>query len=186
MLCDKLVSRSAKLGCGKSKTDSPVHNNSNNLVKDNGKMAGNSLFPAANSQQRLGTGASSPLARSKIALKPGRSLMDWIRLGRSNKDLTGVGGEVLNVSVEELSKHDKADDAWIAIRGRVYNISPYLEYHPGGVDELMRGAGVDATQLFDEIHKWVNAESMLEKCYVGKLETESPASVKVTGSRSMV
>ena len=35
--------------------------------------------------------------------------------------------------------------------GKVYNISPYLEYHPGGVEELMRGAGVDGTQLFDEV-----------------------------------
>jgi cytochrome b involved in lipid metabolism len=30
----------------------------------------------------------------------------------------------------------------------VFNITPYLKYHPGGVSELMRGAGVDATKLF--------------------------------------
>ncbi|XP_060077793.1 cytochrome b5 reductase 4-like, partial [Ylistrum balloti] len=139
------------------------------------KMAGkqtlgvSSQFPSLNSQQRIG--GSPTKARNKVALKPGRSLMDWIRLGNSGKDLTGVGRKVLEVTPEELAKHATTDDAWIALRGKVYNISPYLEYHPGGEEELMKGAGIDGTQLFDEVHKWVNYESMLEKCYVGKLKS---------------
>ncbi|EPY87909.1 hypothetical protein CB1_000212005 [Camelus ferus] len=32
----------------------------------------------------------------------------------------------------------------------VYNVSPYMEYHPGGEDELMRAAGSDGTDLFDQ------------------------------------
>jgi cytochrome-b5 reductase len=40
--------------------------------------------------------------------------------------------------------------------GNVYNITPYLDYHPGGIDEIMKGAGIDATTLFQEIHSWVN------------------------------
>ena len=35
--------------------------------------------------------------------------------------------------------------------GRVYNVTPYMEFHPGGEDELMRGAGKDGTSLFDEV-----------------------------------
>lgn len=42
-------------------------------------------------------------------------------------------------------------DVWIDVTGKVYNITPYLEFHPGGVDEIMRGAGKDATQLIDEV-----------------------------------
>ncbi|XP_071112428.1 cytochrome b5 reductase 4-like [Haliotis cracherodii] len=141
-------------------------------------MAGPNLtvpqFPAANSQQRISPSPSA--GRNKVALKPGRSLMDWIRLGRSGQDLTGVGGKVLEVSSEELAKHSRPEDSWIALRGKVYNITPYLEFHPGGIDELMRGAGKDGTQLFDEVHKWVNAESMLEKCLVGRLKVELPTS----------
>ena len=26
-----------------------------------------------------------------------------------------------------------------------------MEYHPGGEDELMRGAGIDGTALFDDV-----------------------------------
>jgi len=53
--------------------------------------------------------------------------------------------------------------------GRVYNVTEYMEYHPGGWDELIRGAGKDATDLFNEVHRWVNYESMLAACLVGKL-----------------
>jgi len=38
-----------------------------------------------------------------------------------------------------------------SLAGKVYNVSSYLDFHPGGVEELMRGAGKDATGLFDEV-----------------------------------
>uniref|UniRef100_T1J6X7 Cytochrome b5 reductase 4 n=1 Tax=Strigamia maritima TaxID=126957 RepID=T1J6X7_STRMM len=107
--------------------------------------------------------------RNKIALKPGRSLMDWIRLGTSGKDLTGVGGRFLDITHEELKKHDKPDDAWLSIKGRVYNVTAYNEFHPGGFDEIAKGFGKDATQLFMQAHSWVNYENMLKKCVVGRL-----------------
>ena len=44
-----------------------------------------------------------------------------------------------------------------------------MDYHPGGWEELVRGAGIDATNLFNEVHKWVNYESMLKACLIGKL-----------------
>ncbi|XP_008590819.1 PREDICTED: cytochrome b5 reductase 4-like [Galeopterus variegatus] len=102
-------------------------------------------FPAPSSQQRIASGG-----RSKVPLKQGRSLMDWIRLTKSGKDLTGLKGRLIEVTEEELKKHNKKDDCWICIRGFVYNVSPYMEYHPGGEDELMRAAGSDGTDLFDQ------------------------------------
>ncbi|KAJ8950590.1 hypothetical protein NQ314_007815, partial [Rhamnusium bicolor] len=90
--------------------------------------------------------------RNKCALQPGHSLMDWIRLGSSGKDLTGVGPRAGQMSVtrHELSLHNKESDAWLAIRGKVYNITEYLPFHPGGPEELMKGAGIDATRLFEQ------------------------------------
>uniref|UniRef100_A0A1Q3FWM9 Putative cytochrome b5 reductase 4 n=1 Tax=Culex tarsalis TaxID=7177 RepID=A0A1Q3FWM9_CULTA len=115
------------------------------------------------------TGSATGNPRNKTALKPGHSLMDWIRLGNSGVDLAGTGGRVRPVSHTELAEHNKPGDAWMAIRGKVYNVTRYLDFHPGGVDELMRGAGRDATSLFDEVHAWVNYESLLAKCFVGPL-----------------
>lgn len=46
--------------------------------------------------------------------------MDWIRLTKSGKDLTGLKGRLIEVTEEELKKHNKKDDCWICIRGRWY------------------------------------------------------------------
>lgn len=35
--------------------------------------------------------------------------------------------------------------------GFVYDVTPYMEYHPGGEDELMKAAGTDGTDLFDQV-----------------------------------
>ncbi|CAH2249281.1 cytochrome b5 reductase 4 isoform X2 [Pelobates cultripes] len=121
-------------------------------------------FPAPSSQQRVAT-----LGRSKVPLKPGRSLMDWIRLTKSGKDLTGLRGRLIEVTEEELSRHNKKNDCWMCIRGLVYNVSQYMEYHPGGEKELMRAAGADGTELFDQTHRWVNYESMLKECLIGRM-----------------
>lgn len=43
--------------------------------------------------------------------------MDWIRLTKSGKDLTGLKGRLIDVTEEELKTHNKKDDCWICIRG---------------------------------------------------------------------
>lgn len=124
---------------------------------------------SSNSNTSKGNATGS--GRTKVALKPGHSLMDWIRLCASTNDLSGTGGQLI-VTKEELAKHNTKEDCWLCVRGKVYNVTSYLEFHPGGVDEMMRGAGKDATDLFNEVHRWVNYESMLKKCLVGKLKID--------------
>ncbi|XP_074943304.1 cytochrome b5 reductase 4 isoform X5 [Phalacrocorax aristotelis] len=134
-------------------------------------------FPAPASQQRVAAGS-----RAKVPLKPGRSLMDWIRLTKSGKDLTGLKGRLIEVTEDELAKHNKKEDCWICIRGFVYNVTPYMEYHPGGEDELMKAAGSDGTDLFDQVHRWVNYESMLKECLVGRMAVKPIAAPKEISS----
>ncbi|XP_077567976.1 cytochrome b5 reductase 4 isoform X2 [Stigmatopora nigra] len=106
-------------------------------------------FPAPSSQQRAAQPGQS--GRIKVALKPGHSLMDWIRFSKSGKDLTGLRGRLIEVSNEELQKHNSRNDCWTSIRGMVYNVTPYMDYHPGGEDELMKAAGIDGTDLFEQV-----------------------------------
>lgn len=76
-----------------------------------------------------------------------------------------------------LKQHNgrKGNDAWSAFGGKVYNITPYIGFHPGGGPELLRGAGKDGTRLFAEVHPWVNYETMLQSCLIGLLVEESEA-----------
>ncbi|XP_051162316.1 cytochrome b5 reductase 4 isoform X2 [Leptopilina boulardi] len=121
------------------------------------------------SPQNLGLQIQDGNPRNKTALGPGYSLMDWIKLGATGIDLTGVDGIPRDVTMAELAKHNKENDAWIAIRGIVFNVTHYMKFHPGGIEELMKGVGKDATKIFENIHAYVNYQSILQKCIVGRL-----------------
>ena len=54
----------------------------------------------------------------------------------------------MRIPMSVLKQHNKRDDAWSAFSGKVYNITHYLPFHPGGEKELMRVAGRDGTKLF--------------------------------------
>lgn len=52
------------------------------------------------------------------------------------------------ITKHELSQHNKREDIWVAVHGLVFNLTPFLDDHPGGEDVLVYKAGTDATQTF--------------------------------------
>jgi len=110
--------------------------------------------------------------KARVTLRPGFSQMDWMRLAnsKSGRGVAGSEGTSLQaITFEELRLHNRlGGDAWMALHGKVYNVTQYAPYHPGGVPQLLRGVGNDASALFDEVHPWVS-ESMLSKAQVGVL-----------------
>jgi cytochrome b involved in lipid metabolism len=72
--------------------------------------------------------------------------------------------------MDEVKKHRGVDDCWTTINGKVFNITPYVDFHPGGRDEIMKCAGKDGTTLFNKYHSWVNVDRMLENCWIGVLD----------------
>jgi len=125
-------------------------------------VPGSSLMPPPSTSK-------APSRRSrKVELAPGYGALDWGNLKKSGKDLRGVD-TLLRIPVSVLKQHNKKDDAWSAFNGKVYNITHYLPFHPGGEKELMRVAGRDGTKLFALTHGWVNVDFMLDECLVGFL-----------------
>ncbi|EGG15683.1 cytochrome b5 domain-containing protein [Cavenderia fasciculata] len=51
-------------------------------------------------------------------------------------------------TLEVIAKHNKRDDCWLLINGKVYNVSSFIEEHPGG-DIILAGAGKDCTTMFE-------------------------------------
>jgi cytochrome b involved in lipid metabolism len=45
------------------------------------------------------------------------------------------------VAPDELRQHVDEKDCWLAIHGKVYDVSSYLVDHPGGLDVMMEFAG---------------------------------------------
>jgi len=74
----------------------------------------------------------------------------------------------------ELAHHSTPDDCWIAVRGKVYDVTRYLDFHPGGRDVLTAHGGRDATAAFDKFHRWVSADGLMGGALVGPLLAEDP------------
>uniref|UniRef100_A0A3B4FWM4 Cytochrome b5 reductase 4-like n=1 Tax=Pundamilia nyererei TaxID=303518 RepID=A0A3B4FWM4_9CICH len=89
-------------------------------------------------------------------------------------DLSGFSGCILG-----QTQLNTQNVVWMFLTGMVYNVSAYMDYHPGGEEELMKAAGVDGTELFDQVHRWVNYESMLKECLVGRMSTKAVRLCKV-------
>lgn len=49
--------------------------------------------------------------------------------------------EARSISQTELQQHLEEKDCWLAIHGKVYDVSSYLVDHPGGLDVMMEYAG---------------------------------------------
>ena len=58
----------------------------------------------------------------------------------------------MDVTREELQKHSREEDCWIAIGNKVYDCSFFLKDHPGGKKAILLYAGTDATEEFDMLH----------------------------------
>ena len=72
------------------------------------------------------------------------------------------------ISLEEVKKHNNPKDAWIAIHGKVYNITKWIPKHPGG-NIILNGIGKNATRMFDAIGHPSYTKKILKKYYIGEL-----------------
>ena len=68
--------------------------------------------------------------------------------------MTEVPGAMptVRLSAEEVSKHHTKDTCWLTIRGSVFDVTSFVQDHPGGSAILLRNAGGDVTEMFEELH----------------------------------
>ncbi|GMM51562.1 Cyb5 protein [Starmerella bacillaris] len=72
------------------------------------------------------------------------------------------------IPLAEISKHNTVDDLWMAINGKVYDVTSFVDQHPGGDEVLLEYAGRDATTAFEDVGHSENAQEMLADLYVGE------------------
>ncbi|KAJ5179961.1 hypothetical protein N7492_003171 [Penicillium capsulatum] len=58
----------------------------------------------------------------------------------------------MTLSRAELQQHNNRQSCWVAIHGAVYDVTDFLDSHPGGANVILRCAGKDATEDFDSVH----------------------------------
>lgn len=84
-------------------------------------------------------------------------------------------GEQNTFSLEEVAQHNSAQDCWIVVHSKVYNVTT-IPCHGGGASSLiLDSCGTDATELWavkpvtGDPHTQ-SAQNILDEYYIGDLE----------------
>ncbi|KAG6484660.1 hypothetical protein ZIOFF_053181 [Zingiber officinale] len=82
---------------------------------------------------------------------------------------------------DEVAKHKVVKDCWLLIDGKVYDVTPFMEDHPGGDEVLLASTdssldlslGKDATNDFEDIGHSTSARDMMAKYYIGQIDSST-------------
>ncbi|KAH7028647.1 cytochrome b5-like heme/steroid binding domain-containing protein [Macrophomina phaseolina] len=98
-----------------------------------------------------------------------------------------VMAEITELSLAEVAKHSQGKDLWVCIRGNVYDVSDFVEEHPGGEEVLRAFAGKDATEAFEDAAHSEEVKPIIDGLIVGRVpslqqpnvthSTERPAQI---------
>lgn len=80
---------------------------------------------------------------------------------------------------QEVHRHNTATDCWIVIDGKVYDVTKWIKYHPGGALPLLYSAGEDCSSVFKAFHpfSWIR-EKRLPLFYIGDISDPREDGVK--------
>jgi len=81
------------------------------------------------------------------------------------------------VSLDELRQHTTKESLWILINQKVYNVTNFIDEHPGGDEVMLSEAGKDATEAFEDVGHSDEARALLPGLLVGDFE-KGPNEVK--------
>jgi L-lactate dehydrogenase (cytochrome) len=80
----------------------------------------------------------------------------------------------------EIAKHNSKDSCWVIVNGKAYDVTDYLEKHPGGSAIILQYGGKDATAVYEPIHPPGTIEKALPKDkHLGSVD---PATVSTVSS----
>ncbi|KIP03550.1 hypothetical protein PHLGIDRAFT_496512 [Phlebiopsis gigantea 11061_1 CR5-6] len=117
---------------------------------------------------------------------PGKDDDGWMKPNPEDAEQSGGGGSDRVLSLEEVAKHDKRDDAWIIIDNKVYDVTSVLGWHPGGAEAIMPYAGkatVDTTSQYKGIHdNYANLKR--DECLIGVLSPEAAEEMEKDAQRA--
>jgi L-lactate dehydrogenase (cytochrome) len=57
------------------------------------------------------------------------------------------------ISMNEINAHDSIKTGiWVAIQGEVYDVTDFVDAHPGGKNVIIKNAGKDVTDVYTPVH----------------------------------
>ncbi|KAJ8511775.1 hypothetical protein OPV22_002210 [Ensete ventricosum] len=84
-----------------------------------------------------------------------------------------MAGSKIYYHFDEVAKHNDAEDCWVIVSGKVYDVSSYMAEHPGGRDVLLSATGKDATVEFENVGHSSSGRELMGKYCIGKIDSST-------------
>lgn len=78
-------------------------------------------------------------------------------------------------TIEEVNQHNKSEDCWVISNSKVYNVTNFINKHPGGKFAILSKAGTDVTKHF-QYHS-EDAKKYGKKYEMGKIKSINKCSI---------
>ncbi|RFU26456.1 hypothetical protein B7463_g9891, partial [Scytalidium lignicola] len=80
---------------------------------------------------------------------------------------------------QEVAKHNSRKSCWVVIKGKVYDLTSFLNDHPGGANSILRYGGKDATAEYELLHSPGTIEKTLSpEQHLGPVEPGTMSSIQ--------
>jgi uncharacterized membrane protein len=84
---------------------------------------------------------------------------------------TGATAAAGTYTLAQVATHDSPSDCWAAINGDVYDLTAWIDQHPGGAQRIIDICGTDGSAAFDDQHSGQSEpEQDLAQFQVGALQ----------------
>ncbi|ESO11040.1 hypothetical protein HELRODRAFT_185302 [Helobdella robusta] len=100
-----------------------------------------------------------------------------------SKNVSGDSTKIYKLA--DVKSHNNSKSCWIIIHNDVYDVTPFLEEHPGGEEVLLEQAGSFASEAFEDVGHSTDAKEMMKQYKIGTLH-ESDREKEKSGSASLV
>ncbi|KAL3990226.1 Cytochrome b5-like Heme/Steroid binding domain family protein [Acanthocheilonema viteae] len=80
--------------------------------------------------------------------------------------------DLQKVTRGQVAEHKTSSNPWICIGNKVYDLTTFLDQHPGGSEVLMKLAGLDATEAYEDIGHSTDAQLLKEQYLVAEIIEE--------------
>ncbi|XP_058795722.1 cytochrome b5-like isoform X2 [Phymastichus coffea] len=76
----------------------------------------------------------------------------------------------------QVAERSDSKETWLIIHNSVYDVTNFLNEHPGGEEVLLEQSGRDGTEPFEDVGHSSDARKMMEPYKVGELVEEERTS----------
>ncbi|KAL4967159.1 FMN-dependent alpha-hydroxy acid dehydrogenase [Aspergillus stella-maris] len=76
-------------------------------------------------------------------------------------------------TLKDVAAHNSRASCWVVIRGQVYDLTNFLDEHPGGAAVVLEYGGKDATGVFEAIHPRGTIDQLPRKRHLCAIEVPS-------------